>query len=193
MGWNIALGFLLLFDLHAASATVPLVTEKRLYRAYGDVHQQTQASTALAPMSDAYCDSTSLLSNRADVRRCHIGQVILDPCFVDADKPSQQLKCIQTPWSTEYRLLNNVAFLTAISEKQLDMSKDWPWGIELISGERCLRSTNSLKFQGQTIRYHCQNQEDLFGYIQHCKEPWSMLLKKRNGEVVSVALRRVWF
>lgn len=191
--WLIILAFHLLFWSHAVGAALPLVTEKRFYRAYGDVYQQTQANTALAAVSDAYCDSVSSLSNRDDARQCRIGLVIFDPCFVNTDKPSQQLKCIQTPWSTEYRLLNNLAVLTEISKKKLDMSKDLPWGIELLSGERCLRTTDNLLFQGQPIRYHCQNQEELFGYIQHCKEPWSMLLKKRNGKVSTVVLGRVWF
>lgn len=179
--------------LYAQAATLPLMTEKRFYRPYGDAHQQILANIPLAKAFAAYCDSASLLSNRRDAWRCRVGQVELDPCFTDEDKPTTFLKCIKTPWSQEYQPISNIAGLTPRPEKTLDMSKDWPWGIELSDGEQCLRSGDNLYFQGQAVRYRCQNQGLLFGYIQHCKEPWSMLLKKRDGQLVSVALRRVWF
>lgn len=183
-----------IFGLYLPSAiAMPLITEKRFYRPYGEAEQQTHAKHAVAKPMDAYCDSLSSLSNRRDARRCRIGKTVFDPCFLDEDKPSALLKCIASPWSKTYRLLRNRAIPIQGAQKALDMSKDWPWGIELVRKEHCYPSQQRLVFQGQAIRYVCENQGQLFGFIQHCKEPWSMLLKKPNGEVVSVAFERVWF
>jgi hypothetical protein len=76
--------------------------------------------------------------------------------------------------------------------KPLDMSRTFPWAVELVNGDRCYAVESDELYDSMPIRYHCANHNFLLGPIQRCNPLWSTLEKTSKG-VVTIDLKKVWF
>ncbi|WP_454780259.1 hypothetical protein [Legionella sp. WA2022007384] len=165
-------------------------TVLKLYRPYGDVSEQVVPQVKKELVGECY--SQSQLIVREDAWRCIAGGKTYDPCFVKAGPNRTEALCPRSPWNGEsVRIkvkepLNNEQHIT------LDMSRTYPWGIELTNGEQCHAIKSEKIYDQMPVRYKCSNKNYLVGYLQRCKNVWSMLEKTPQG-VVTVELSKAWF
>ena len=165
-------------------------TVLKLYRPYGDVVEQ---SPAVAKMHLAgECFTQSQLIKREDAWRCQAQGAYYDPCFVKIGGKKTTVLCPQSPWIGDSVEITLSAPLNNEHHATLDMSRAWPWAIELASGEQCQAIEPNETYDSMPIRYRCGSEHVLIGYLQRCKSVWSMLEKRADG-VKSVDFRRVWF
>ncbi|CAM2861899.1 hypothetical protein [Legionella worsleiensis] len=165
-------------------------TVLKLYRPFGDVVEQI-APVITKKLSGA-CFTQSKLIVREDAWRCQAHGVIYDPCFVKAGSKKMEALCPQSPWQSDSVLIEVSAPLNNQYHTPLDMSRTLPWAIELTNGEHCQAIDTPEVFDSMPIRYLCDNEHALVGYLQRCKTAWSMLEKTPQG-VVTVELSKAWF
>ncbi|MFT4060585.1 MAG: hypothetical protein QM652_13705 [Legionella sp.] len=162
----------------------------KLYRPYGDVIEQ--AAPVIKKTVQGHCLGQSRLIVREDAWRCEADGTIYDPCFVKTGNKRTEALCPHSPWVGDSVLIKMSSPINNEQNKTLDMSRAYPWGIELTTGERCLAIHLEEFYEQMPIRYRCANHNVLFGYLQRCKNVWSMLEKTPEG-VVTVKLTKVWF
>lgn len=165
-------------------------TVLRLYRPFGDVTEQ--ASPQVKEKIYGECYSQSQLIVREDAWRCSAKGHVYDPCFVKSGPNRTEALCPQSPWSGESVLITVTQPLNNENNKTLDMSRTYPWGIELTNGEHCHAINSGKIYDEMPVRYRCTNKNYLVGHLQRCKSTWSMLEKTPQG-VVTVELSKAWF
>ncbi|KTD46456.1 hypothetical protein [Legionella quateirensis] len=165
-------------------------TVLKLYRPFGEVVEQV-APVIKSKLTGA-CFTQSRLILREDAWRCQAEGKIYDPCFVKAGSKQMEALCPQSPWEGDSVLIQVSAPLNNENHSTLDMSRAFPWGIELANGEHCQAIEPSEVYDAMPIRYRCSNHNVLIGYLQRCKTVWSMLEKTPQG-VVTVEFTRAWF
>jgi hypothetical protein len=165
-------------------------TVLKLYRPYGEATGQVMpiVKHTLA----GHCLSQSRIIVREDAWRCEAGGRTFDPCFVKAGTNRKEALCPQSPWVGDSVQINVSLPLDNAQNETLDMSRTYPWGIELSNGERCLAVYSTEVYEEMPIRYRCTNENLLLGYLQRCKTTWSMLEKTPQG-VVTSELKKAWF
>lgn len=181
------LGILLCFSSFLASAGDTVL---KLYRPFGDVVDQAQP-VVKAKLS-GQCFSQSQLIWREDAWRCQTEGKIYDPCFVKTAGKKMEAVCPQSPWVGDSIQIEVSAPLINVNHTTLDMSRAFPWAIELVNGERCQAISTNEIVDNMPVRYRCSDSNVLIGYLQRCKTVWSML-EKTSGGVVSVDFSRAWF
>ena len=85
--------------------------------------------------------------------RCFFGNYIEDPCWADVTDPGSVL-CMTQPWSkTAVRLYaSNLEY----SAEPVPRSLNYPWGVELNNGERCLAVQGAHdEYRGRVVDYSC--------------------------------------
>lgn len=139
-----------------------------------------------------FCRQQSLLTSRDDAWRCMTDNKQYDPCFARRFGSKQDVICVQSPWITrgikiklEHSLDNNL-------HQDLDVSKDYPWALELSDGVKCVAIQTHEKFDGLPIRYQCETKTQLFGKIQRCEAQWS-ILQRDEQDVSTVYIEKAWF
>lgn len=180
--------FLLLFSnsfLLAAADTV-----LKLYRPYGEVTNQVMPE--IKNRLTGYCQTQSQLILREDAWRCEADGTIYDPCFVKAGPNRTEALCPRSPWDGKSVQIKVKIPLNNKSHQTLDMSRAYPWGIELANGEQCLAIDSSELYDEMPIRYRCTNENLLVGHLQRCKNVWSMLEKTPQG-IVTQNVTKAWF
>ncbi|TAL63416.1 MAG: hypothetical protein EPN84_05040 [Legionella sp.] len=166
-------------------------TVLKLYRPYGEVVDQ--APLVVKTTLTGLCTKQSQRIQREDAWRCEADGTIYDPCFVRAGALYvKDLVCPQSPWTGDSVQIKVESPLNNQNHKTLDMSRAFPWAIELANGERCQAVDADKVFDGMPVRYQCAENNVLIGYLQRCKTEWSMLEKTAAG-VKSVSFKRVWF
>ena len=165
-------------------------TVLKLYRPYGDAIGQT--APAVKKTVSGHCLSQSRLIIREDAWRCEVEGKTYDPCFVKAGEKRTEALCPQSPWVGDSVQIKVPTPLNNEQNKSLDMSRTYPWAVELSNGERCMAMDTTQLFDQMPIRYRCTNKNHLFGHLQRCKNVWSMLEKTADG-VVTVELVKAWF
>lgn len=167
-------------------------TELKLYRPFGDpaTHQD---AIIIHSHSNGECFQQSRRLVRENAWRCIANDQVYDPCFVNENSAFNQVVCPQSPWDGQALKIKLPAPLDSTANKPLDMSKAYPWAIELTSGERCLAVDEESKIDGQPVHYHCNGEGLLFGHLQRCKAMWSMLRRQASGEIDTAELARAWF
>jgi hypothetical protein len=165
-------------------------TVLKLYRPYGEVSDQ--ALPAVTRSVTGRCMGQSRVILREDAWRCKVGDVIHDPCFIKAGKNRTEAVCPQSPWVGESIQINLSRSLNNEVNQTLDMSKAYPWALELSDGDRCLAIDTKRLYDGMPIRYYCGSKNLLVGHLQRCKNIWSML-EKTPGGVITAELVRAWF
>ncbi|MDP3269506.1 MAG: hypothetical protein Q8M40_10750 [Legionella sp.] len=165
-------------------------TELRLYRPYGEVSEQS-VPVVLSKIK-GQCDSQSRLMVREDAWRCEANGVTYDPCFVKTGGSQIEAICPQSPWSGDSISISvNLPFNNE-HHKPLDMSRTFPWAVELTNGEQCKAVDTDEVFDSMPVRYRCNSKNLLVGHLQRCKSVWSMLEKTPEG-VITVELNKAWF
>jgi hypothetical protein len=165
-------------------------TVLKLYRPFGDVIDQI--SPVVKNKVTGRCLSQSQLILREDAWRCQAEGKTFDPCFVKMAGNQKQVVCPQSPWTAESVAITVSSPLNNANHSTLDMSRVFPWAIELANGEHCQAIESNEIYDAMPVRYQCSNHNVLIGYLQRCKSVWSMLEKTPEG-VVTVDLRKAWF
>lgn len=160
----------------------------KLYRPFGEEGNEPVISKQL----QGQCNTQSHLVLREDAWRCQADGATYDPCFVKIGTKQTSLLCPSSPWSTGNIQVNVNEPLNNAEHQLLDMSRTFPWAIELANGTRCQAVEPTAFYDSMPIRYQCTNKSILFGTIQRCNPVWSVMEKDSNG-VVTRDLRKAWF
>jgi hypothetical protein len=163
-------------------------TGLKLYRPF----DSEQGVVPVKTIKQGRCDAQSKLILREDAWRCQVDDKIFDPCFAKSGSKEMDLVCPVSPWSHEGVTIHVSTPLNSEEHQPLDMSRTFPWAIELVSGERCQAIEPGASFDSMPVRYRCSNGNELVGSIQRCNPSWSML-EKTPKEVVTMDLKQAWF
>ena len=162
-------------------------TVLKLYRAFGE-----ERNPRITKKVQGRCDMQSRIILREDAWRCQAGKTLLDPCFAKMGPNQKSLICPSSPWTSEYVQIDTEVSLNNLQHDRLDMSRTFPWAIELVNGERCQAVEAGEYYDSMPIRYRCSGHNLLLGTIQRCNPVWSMF-EKTPGGVNTVNLKKVWF
>jgi hypothetical protein len=165
-------------------------TVLKLYRPFGEVTEQTPLT--VKNKISGQCNAQSQLILREDAWRCMAEGKIFDPCFAKMSQDKTEVICPQSPWVGDSVQIEVSGPLNNENHVTLDMSRVFPWGIELANGEHCHAIESNEVYDSMPVRYRCSNQNVLIGYLQRCKSTWSILEKTPEG-VVTVNLSKAWF
>jgi len=165
-------------------------TVLKLYRPFGDVTDQISPTIKISLTGNCFAQSRVII--REDAWRCESEGKIYDPCFVKAGNDRKEAVCPQSPWVGDSVEIVVNSPLNNEQNTTLDMSRTFPWAIELTNGEHCQAIDTNELYDSMPIRYKCTDNNLLFGYLQRCKTAWSMLEKRPEG-VVTVTLAKAWF
>lgn len=165
-------------------------TQLKLYRPFGEVIDQ--ASPMIQKVVQGECLEQSKLMTREDAWRCMVNSHYYDPCFMKGAGKATQVLCPVSPWSRDSILIKVSTPLNNASHQPLDMSRTFPWAIELSNGEHCQAILTEQTFDAMPIHYQCEHGSLLMGYLQRCKAVWTML-EKKGDKVETAVLSRVWF
>ena len=168
-------------SLHAAD------TELKLFRPFGE------AALIVRETHAGECWQQSQHIKREDAWRCMADGKSYDPCFIRQYGDQKQALCPQSPWDGTSAQLDLSVPADNTRHVPLDMSQTYPWGLELQSGETCLAIDEGQMFDGMPIRYQCNNQTLIFGRLQRCKMPWSILQRDSKGQVETAIIKKAWF
>lgn len=165
-------------------------TELKLYRPFaeGSLEKPLIIQTTL----QGECSKPSRRLRREDTWQCEAAHITFDPCFIKQYSNRRQAICPKTPWDARAVTLELSHPADNHHRVSLDVSKSFPWAIELSDGMKCLKIPLGTTFEDLPVRYHCANQSQLFGFIQRCKSPWTML-QNSQGFVHTVSIKRAWF
>lgn len=162
----------------------------KLYRPYGEATDQVMPKVKRSVIGDCFTQSHIIV--REDAWRCEAEGKTYDPCFVKAGNNRMEAVCPQSPWVGDSVQIKAVTSLNNEQNIMLDMSRAYPWGMELSNGERCLAMQEKKQYEELPIRYRCTNKNLLIGHLQRCKTTWSMLEKTSQG-IVMVEIAKAWF
>lgn len=162
----------------------------KLYRPYGEAAEQTPLQIKSTLTGD--CFSQSQLIIREDAWRCSAGGTIYDPCFIKFGPNRTQALCPKSPWNGDSVLLQLKQPLNNEVNKTLDMSRAYPWGVELVNGELCKAVNSEKTFDQLPVRYQCTKENYLVGHLQRCKSLWTMLEQTPAG-IRTVEINKAWF
>lgn len=165
-------------------------TVLKLYRPFGEV--TAQAPLIVKSKLFGRCIGQSQLIVREDAWRCEAGGRVYDPCFVKSGGNKKKAVCPQSPWTGDSVQVSVPSPLNNERHIGLDMSRAFPWAIELANGEYCQAIDPNSVYDGMPVRYRCSGTNVLIGYLQRCKAVWSML-EKTPGGVDTVELIKAWF
>lgn len=165
-------------------------TVLKLYRPFGEVVEQV--APVVKQKLSGVCEEQSRLMLREDAWHCSAEGKVYDPCFAKEGAHQKNVICPQSPWSDESVEIEVNSFLNNADHQTLDMSTTFPWAIELVTGEHCQAVETNEVYDAMPVRYSCDSQNSLIGYIQRCKSVWSMLEKTPQG-VVTVEFSKAWF
>ncbi len=164
----------------------------KFYRPFGAV--VNQLAPQIIASKQGVCSQQSKRILREEAWRCIADGVSYDPCFVKpGDTKNRQALCVHSPWQTDAVLVKTQSPLTNTPFTHLDMSTGYPWGVELTTGVSCLSTDKDKQIEGNTVHYDCTDNSVLFGYLQRCKEAWSLLQQASDGEITTVIIKKAWF
>ncbi len=150
-------------------------TVLKLYRPFGEVTEQ--AVLTIKQELKGMCSQHSQLMIRPDAWRCHAAGKVFDPCFGKTAN-SNEVLCPQSPWEGASVKIKLEQGLVLEQHQPIDMSRNFPWAVELLNGEYCLAIDEKLTYDSMPVHYRCGKDDLLFGYLQRCKTVWSMLEKR---------------
>ena len=139
------------------------------------------------------CFAQSKRIIREEAWRCVSEGETYDPCFVKPGGNQQEALCLKSPWLEEAVLIKTKDSLDASTLLRLDISSAYPWAVLLSSGEQCLSTDKEKTLEGSVIHYQCSDRTLLFGYLQRCREEWSMLHQKQTEEISTAVIKKAWF
>ena len=165
-------------------------TDLRLYRPFTETTKQLPITTISKLIGK--CNAQSILIQREDAWRCMADEKVYDPCFVQPFGSHLKALCIESPWSNKGIEMTVTIPLDNNQHEHLDMSRTYPWAVELIGGEKCHAIEEHESDDGLPVRYQCEGQSTLIGHVQRCQNTWKILQHSaRGGETVEID--RAWF
>lgn len=165
-------------------------TVLKLYRPFGEVIEQVPPTVKRSLSGQCFTQSALIL--RDDAWRCQAQGRVYDPCFVKPVGTRKEAVCPQSPWMAESVQIVVDTPLNNDQNTALDMSRAYPWAIELSNGDHCQAVDPNEVYEGMPVRYRCSDHNLLVGHLQRCKSVWSMLEKTPSG-IETVSLSKVWF
>lgn len=165
-------------------------TELKLYRPFGEV--DNQAPLIVKKTLQGECWRQSERITREDAWRCIAEGTIYDPCFIKKHNTGIEVRCPLSPWFSDAIEITLSTQLPEQSMPALDMSVNYPWAIELDTGERCLAIGAGLVYDNMEVHYQCNSETIVLGHLQRCKQPWTMV-GKTDGQLRTVVITRAWF
>lgn len=188
MGEQMRYLVVLIFTILSSSRLFAADTELKLYHPFNN----DQASLHIKEKIAGQCWQQSQQLKREEAWRCMAGTKVYDPCFIKAFGASQQALCPQSPWSDDTVEIELAASHDNSEHLMLDMSKAYPWALELVTGEKCRAVDEGGEIDRLPIRYHCDNDSVLLGHIQRCDPSWRILQRSSQG-VEAALISRAWF
>jgi len=165
-------------------------TALHFYRPLSD--SATHHPITITEKKSGVCLQQSHYIKREDAWRCVAEGVIFDPCFVAPYGPHTQAVCAESPWSTQGIEIRVSHPLDNKTHQTLDMSRTFPWAMELSNGQKCQAFESEKQIDGLPVRYRCDKDRVLIGHVQRCNSEWKMLQHTEQG-VEPVVIRQAWF
>lgn len=165
-------------------------TELYLYRPFTDTKKHLPM--VIADKKSGECWQQSQLIKREDAWRCIAAGKVYDPCFVQPFGSHLEAACPASPWSSS---AVQVSVATALDNKQhqaLDMSRTFPWAIELTTGDKCHAIDSNEQYDGLAVHYRCDGNKELIGDLQRCSSVWKVLQHAATG-IKTVTIAKAWF
>lgn len=185
--WQDVIKFYALIVPMAAMATE---TEFHLYRPL--TARAFQPQIKIITRTQGECWQQSRRIQREDAWHCMANSIEYDPCFVKPFGSKREATCIQYPWSTEGIQIQLSSPLDNSQHIPLDMSKTFPWALELSNGQACYKIDSQSMDQGMSIRYRCDEKTVLIGEIQRCNNPWQIQQHDSLGYTM-VTIAKAWY
>ncbi|MDP1604148.1 MAG: hypothetical protein Q8M03_12890 [Legionella sp.] len=181
----------MIFIISGISSLNAQDTELKLYRPFGEAEQQ--APLIIKEKHEGHCWQQSQRIKREDAWRCTGAGKTYDPCFIKQYSSKKEALCPQSPWVGDSVALELASSADNSQHALLDMSKAYPWALELSSGEKCQAVDEERVFDGMPIHYQCNTQSVLMGHLQRCKSVWTILQRRGDGQVETVNIVKAWF
>ncbi len=165
-------------------------TERQLYRPFTETTKHPPVIVYSEKSGE--CSQQSQLIQREDAWRCIVEDQVYDPCFMNAYGTHLNVICPDFPWSGKSVKITVPIALNNRQHRTLDMSRTYPWAVELTTGAKCQAVESNEIYDGLPVRYHCENKSILFGYLQRCATTWKMLQLDARG-VTTAKIKKAWF
>jgi hypothetical protein len=128
--------------------------------------------------------------------RCFTGDLVIDPCWPDPATSPDTVVCLTKPWSRDVTRINTASLPPPEAPAPTDL--DFPWGVELTTGEHCLISQGAHStFNGRPIDYECDNSDLVLLRTPDRNEPLWTFDTAHNGPTPTpgptVTVRTAWF
>lgn len=166
-------------------------TQVKLYRPFGQAI--AQAPLKVTETYSGECAQQSIRIKREDAWRCQAGNRVYDPCFINPFSAHKQALCPASPWNGTSILLNLTTPANHNGFSLLDVSKTYPWAIELKTGEKCEALEKEGIYDNMPILYRCNNQTELLGHLQRCRTTWTILQRHPGNHISTAVVMRAWF
>lgn len=138
------------------------------------------------------CWQQSQLIKREDAWRCIADGQIHDPCFVQPYGSHLEALCPESPWAKRGVQITVSSPLDNKQHETLDMSRTYPWAVELTNEEKCQAILTNEQYDNSPVRYHCEKNTVLIGHLQRCTGVWKILQREGN-QVNMVKIKKAWF
>ncbi len=141
----------------STSTTVPIPTKTDVvFVAPVNSHGQPLEDLSVSQTTTGQCGAGSdSVTGAVTVYRCFGKTYVADPCWAVASKvvPTRTVLCMAAPWSTSVIKLVTQGLPSA---KPAGTNLNFPWGIELTSGQRCLAVQGAHEsFDGFVVEFNC--------------------------------------
>ncbi len=182
---------ILFFAIICSTAVFAEDTELSLYRPLTETTKHLPV--VIVDKKSGECSQQSQLIKREDAWRCVAEGKVYDPCFVQPFGSHLDAVCPESPWSSKGIQITVASPLDNKKHETLDMSRTFPWAIELTSGEKCQAIDTGEQFDGLPVRYRCDRNSELLGHVQRCESSWKMLQHVAANGVETAQIKKAWF
>jgi hypothetical protein len=165
-------------------------TELKFFHPFSESSGYSKAN--IFEIKQGECLTQSKIIKREDAWRCIADGKTFDPCFAKHYGEQFDVICIATPWSYQSVQIKVPNSLQSAQHDALDMSRTFPWAIELSNGEKCQAVDSNEYYDQLPVRYICERDEKLLGHVQRCENTWKML-QVNHHVIETVEIERAWF
>lgn len=138
------------------------------------------------------CLQQSERVKREDAWRCVAEGKTYDPCLAKTAGIQSQVICPLSPWGSKGIEISVQQPLNYQDHQPLDMSRGFPWAVELVNGERCMAVDPGKMVEELPLRYQCDHGVVLLGTISRCTPTWK-ITRRSGNEISEGVISRVWF
>jgi hypothetical protein len=161
-----------------------------------DEHGHIQASihvTNEATGGNCHADASEQVNGAA---RCFTDDYVADPCWAVPPSGSTTVVCLSLPWSADATRITGVTGAeTAVQPNPA--SQGSPWGIELATGERCIKLTGAHSLVGDVVvDYRCTDDLSLLRTLDRSRPAWTIRTATGQQQPVAgpaVPIRTAWY